>query len=70
VFAQGHDGGIFGDDRISELANILIACQGEDAENAARRRATRCLRRKELGWAELWRDVSKHIRKRRTPALT
>ncbi len=52
--------------RIAQLAGILIACHGTDAEDAARQRANRCLRRKEPEWAALWREVTTHIAKLRT----
>jgi hypothetical protein len=58
------------DDRVSELVKILIACHGDGAEEAARKRANRCLRRRELIWAKLWREAAEQIDKRRTPALT
>ena len=44
--------------RIAQVANILIACHGLNAENAARLRQKRCARRGEPEWAALWRDVA------------
>jgi hypothetical protein len=43
----------------------MLACHGDDAESAARKRANRCLRRKEPEWAALWREVADRIAKSR-----
>jgi len=51
-------------DRIFQLADILMACHGADAEQIARKRGRRCLQRKELEWAQVWRDVAEYISKR------
>jgi hypothetical protein len=39
----------------------MLACHGAEAESAARKRANRCLRRKEPEWAALWREVADRI---------
>jgi len=46
---------------IAQMIDVMIACHGEDAEHAARKRASRCLRRKEPEWAALWRAVADRI---------
>lgn len=51
-----------GDGQLAQLAEILIACHGADAEKAARIRANRCRRRNVPEWATLWRLVADHIR--------
>ena len=58
---------------IQKMIEVMLACHGADAENAARKRANRCLRRKEPEWAALWREVADRLAQRpspRTPAAT
>jgi hypothetical protein len=50
---------------INKMMEVMLACHGDDAESAARKRANRCLRRKEPEWAALWREVADHIAKSR-----
>jgi predicted protein tyrosine phosphatase len=50
---------------IARLAAVLIECHGSDAENKARKRANRCLRRNQLEWAEVWRAVAERISEQR-----
>ena len=50
---------------VETMIEIMIACHGDDAETAARKRANRCQRRKELEWATLWREVADRIAQRR-----
>jgi hypothetical protein len=47
--------------RIQQMIEVMLACHGADAESAARKRANRCLRRKEPEWAALWREVADRI---------
>jgi hypothetical protein len=51
--------------QIDKMIEVMIACHGDDAESAARKRANRCLRRKEAEWATVWRDVADRIAQRR-----
>ena len=54
---------------IKKMIEIMIACHGDDAETAARKRANRCPRRKEAEWAALWREVADRIaQERQQPA--
>ena len=46
---------------IQKMIEVMQACHGADAESAARKRANRCLRRKEPEWAALWREVADRI---------
>jgi hypothetical protein len=46
---------------IQQMLAVMLACHGADAESAARKRANRCLRRKEPEWAALWREVAERI---------
>lgn len=46
---------------IATMIGVMIACHGDQAEIAARKRANRCLRRKETEWAALWREVADRI---------
>lgn len=46
---------------ITKMMEIMVACHGADAESAARKRANRCLRRKEAEWAALWREVADRL---------
>ena len=46
---------------IRKMIEVMLACHGADAENAARKRANRCLRRKEPEWAALWREVADRL---------
>lgn len=58
------------DDRIAQYVQILITCHGSEAEDTARKRTRRCLRRGEPEWAHVWCEVADQIAKLRTPALT
>jgi hypothetical protein len=49
------------------MIEVMIACHGDDAEIAARKRANRCLRRKEAEWAALWREVADRIAQSKDP---
>ena len=49
------------EDRLQQMIEVMLACHGADAESAARKRANRCLRRKEPDWAALWREVADRI---------
>lgn len=49
------------DQRIRQMVEVMLACHGADAENHARRRVHRCLRRGEPEWAALWREVVDRI---------
>ena len=49
--------------RVAQLVAILVACHGADAEDTARKRANRCLRRREIKWAALWSEVAEQIAK-------
>ena len=55
---------------IKRMIDVMIACHGVDAESAARKRANRCLRRKEAEWATLWREVAERLARVETPAET
>ena len=46
---------------IRQMIEVMQACHGAEAESAARKRANRCLRRKEPEWAALWREVAERI---------
>jgi hypothetical protein len=46
---------------IAKMIAVMIACHGDDAEIAARKRANRCQRRNEAEWAALWREVADRI---------
>jgi hypothetical protein len=46
---------------IEQMLAVMLACHGAEAESAARKRANRCLRRKEPEWAALWREVAERI---------
>lgn len=54
--------------KIAKMIEIMLACHGADAEAAARKRANRCLRRKEPEWAALWREVADRLATERVPA--
>ena len=49
------------DQHIQQMIGVMLACHGAEAESAARKRANRCLRRKEPEWAALWREVAERI---------
>lgn len=49
------------DAHIANMIEVMITCHGDQAEIAARKRANRCLRRKEAEWAALWREVADRI---------
>ena len=51
--------------QIDKMIEVMIACHGDDAESAARKRANRCMRRKEAEWAAVWRNVADRIAQRR-----
>jgi hypothetical protein len=51
--------------QIEKMIEVMIACHGADAESAARKRANRCMRRKEAEWAQVWREVADRIAQRR-----
>jgi hypothetical protein len=53
---------------LSKMIEVMIACHGDDAEIAARKRANRCLRRREAEWAALWREVADRIAQTRASA--
>ena len=53
------------DSQIEKMIEVMIACHGDDAESAARKRANRCMRRKEAEWAAVWRNVADRIAQRR-----
>jgi hypothetical protein len=46
---------------LQQMIEVMLACHGADAESAARKRANRCLRRKEPEWAAMWREVADRI---------
>src|SRR6185437_13570768 len=46
---------------IEQMMAVMTACHGADAETAARKRANRCLRRKEPEWSTLWREVADRL---------
>lgn len=46
---------------VAKMIEVMVACHGDQAEIAARKRANRCLRRKELEWAALWREVADRL---------
>jgi hypothetical protein len=46
---------------IQQMIEVMLACHGAEAESAARKRANRCLRRKEPEWAAMWREVADRI---------
>jgi len=48
---------------IKKMMEVMVACHGAEAESAARKRANRCLRRKEADWAALWREVADRLAK-------
>ena len=52
---------------IQKMIEVMLACHGADAETAARKRANRCLRRKEPEWAALWREVADRIARHPSP---
>lgn len=47
---------------------VMAACHGPGAETAARKRANRCLRRKEPEWAALWCEVADRLAQRNAEA--
>jgi len=49
------------DQHIQQMIEVMLACHGAEAEIAARKRANRCLRRKEPEWAAMWREVADRI---------
>ena len=49
------------DQHIRQMIEVMLACHGAEAETAARKRASRCLRRKEPEWAAMWREVADRI---------
>jgi hypothetical protein len=51
---------------IEHMIEVMIACHGEEAEIAARKRANRCMRRRQPQWAALWREVADRIAARGT----
>ncbi|HLI21717.1 MAG TPA: hypothetical protein VKV32_11395 [Stellaceae bacterium] len=53
---------------IRKMIEVMITCHGDEAESAARKRANRCLRRKEAEWAELWREVADRLAQTKPPA--
>lgn len=53
---------------IAKMMEIMVACHGADAESAARKRANRCLRRKEADWAALWREVADRLARSKAAA--
>jgi hypothetical protein len=58
------------DSQIEKMIEVMIACHGDDAESAARKRANRCMRRKEAEWAAVWRNVADRIAQRRGSVQT
>lgn len=58
------------DERVAQLADILVASHGVDAEKGARERVNRCRRRQEPEWAALWSKVAELIAKRYATALS
>ncbi len=56
------------DAHIKRMIDVMVACHGADAESAARKRANRCLRRKEADWAALWREVADRLAQASLPA--
>ena len=55
------------ENHIQKMIEVMLACHGAEAESAARKRANRCLRRKEPEWAALWREVADRIARRQSP---
>jgi len=49
------------DQHIQQMIEVMLACHGAEAETAARKRANRCLRRKEPEWAAMWSEVADRI---------
>ena len=43
------------------MIGVMLACHRAKAEDVVRKRAARCLRRKEPEWAALWREVAERI---------
>lgn len=46
---------------IQQMIQVMLECHGAEAESAARKRANRCIRRKEPEWAAAWREVADRI---------
>ncbi|HEX4194853.1 MAG TPA: hypothetical protein VHY80_17225 [Stellaceae bacterium] len=55
---------------IQQMIEVMLACHGAEAESAARKRANRCLRRKEPEWAAMWREVADRIARGQSTAPT
>ena len=53
---------------VEKMIDVMIACHGEEAEIAARKRANRCLRRRQPQWAAIWREVADRIAMRNQQA--
>jgi hypothetical protein len=51
-------------ERVTQFADLLIACHGPDAEKVARRRANKSMARGEQQWAQLYDAVAGEIAKR------
>ena len=47
--------------QIHRMIGVMLACHRAKAEDVVRKRAARCLRRKEPEWAALWREVAERI---------
>lgn len=55
---------------LQQMIEVMLACHGAEAESAARKRANRCLRRKEPEWAALWREVADRIAQSQVHSMT
>jgi hypothetical protein len=57
-------------ERVTAFTELLISCHGMEAENVARKRAAKCMKRGETEWAELYQAVAGEIAKRqRLPSI-
>ena len=54
---------------IQQMIDVMLSCHGVGAESAARKRANRCLRRKEPEWAAMWREVADRIARSQAGAV-
>jgi hypothetical protein len=55
---------------IEKMIALMNACHGDHGEMVARKRANRCLRRREPEWAALWREVAERIARAREPSAS
>jgi hypothetical protein len=52
---------VMDDAHIMKVAEVLVACHGNEAAKVARRRAAKCARRGQSEWAELYEKVADEI---------